>query len=212
MRPPFQIRNRVILGADLILIVTSVLASFALRLDLGPTFMAFMPHAWVMVGVALVVKPIVYRFFGLYRRYWVYASVRELRLIAVATATASVVVALFIMLAILTGLLAPTFPRSVLGIDWLFSLMSVGGVRLVVRLLAESGQLSQKADGLVGMRRVAVVGAGDAGALVVREMQRNPQLHMQPVAFVDDDPEKQRKDIHGVRCPRSSSATWRTRS
>jgi FlaA1/EpsC-like NDP-sugar epimerase len=68
-----------------------------------------------------------------------------------------------------------------------------------VRLIAEAGQVSQKSDGRGGMRRVVIVGAGDAGVLVVREMQRNPQLHMVPAAFVDDDPEKLRKDIHGVR-------------
>jgi FlaA1/EpsC-like NDP-sugar epimerase len=109
------------------------------------------------------------------------------------------VVALLLMLGIVTSVLPATFPRSVIFIDWLFSLFSVGGLRLTVRLIAESGQLSQKSDGRGGLRRAVVVGAGDAGVLVVREMQRNPQLHMQPVAFVDDDPEKLRKDIHGVR-------------
>jgi FlaA1/EpsC-like NDP-sugar epimerase len=86
----------------------------------------------------------------------------------------------------------------VLGIDWLLSVLSVGGLRLTIRLLAESGQMNQKADGFGGGLRVVVVGAGDAGALVVREMQRNPQLHLLPVAFVDDDDEKQGQEIHGV--------------
>jgi FlaA1/EpsC-like NDP-sugar epimerase len=199
MKPTQPIRNRFLLAGDLLLIVTSVLASFALRLDLGPTFVYFMPQAWLMVGLALLVKPTVYYFFGLYRRYWAYASVRELRLIAVATVAAEVVVALMLMLAIVTSLLPATFPRSVIFIDWLFSLFSVGGLRLTVRLIAEAGQVSQKSDGRGGMRRVVIVGAGDAGVLVVREMQRNPQLHMVPAAFVDDDPEKLRKDIHGVR-------------
>jgi FlaA1/EpsC-like NDP-sugar epimerase len=198
MRPILQVRNRTILAGDLILIVTSVLASFALRLELGPLLSTYLPQAGVMVLLALVSKPIVYHFFGLYRRYWVYASTRELLLIATATIAASVVVSTQIMLVIISGGL-PGFPRSVLGIDWLLSLFSVGGLRIAVRLLAESGQISQKADGLAGMKRVVVVGAGDAGALVVREMQRNPQLHMLPVSFVDDDPEKLGKTIHGVR-------------
>jgi FlaA1/EpsC-like NDP-sugar epimerase len=161
-------------------------------------FLAYMPAAVAMIVVSLAVKPVAYYLHGLYRRYWVYASTRELLTISVATATASVVVALIIMLAILAGLVT-NFPRSVIGIDWLLSLFSVGGLRLAVRVLAESGALTQKADGHAGMRRAVVVGAGDAGALVVREMQRNPQLHMAPVAFVDDDAEKRGKDIHGVR-------------
>ncbi|HJX41449.1 MAG TPA: nucleoside-diphosphate sugar epimerase/dehydratase [Anaerolineales bacterium] len=179
--------------------MTSALASFALRLDLGVAFLDYLPSAWVMLGLALAVKPVVYYLFGLYRRYWVYASIRELRLIAAATTTASVVVALFVLLLRSLGGLQAGFPRAVLGIDWLLSLFSVGGLRLTVRLLAESGQVSQKGNGVHRNREVVVVGAGDAGALVVREMQRNPQLSMKPVAFVDDDPEKLKKDIYGVR-------------
>jgi FlaA1/EpsC-like NDP-sugar epimerase len=199
LKSKFQIRNRTILLGDLILTVTSVLASFALRLDLGPAFGDYLPSAWTMVFLALIVKPGVYYLFGLYRRYWVYASIRELRVIAVATATASVVVALFVLLLRSIGGLQAGFPRSVLGIDWLLSLVSVGGLRLTVRLLAESGQISQKGNGTARSRQVIVVGAGDAGALVVREMQRNPQAGMKPVAFVDDDREKSKKTIHGVR-------------
>lgn len=197
-QPWFQIRNRTLLLADLVLIIAAVLASFALRLDLGPIFLAYLPAASVMIALALSIKPVVYYLFGLYRRYWVYASTREMLTIALATATASGAVAVGIMIVILLGGLRG-FPRSVLAIDWLLSLISVGGLRLSVRLLAEGGQISQKADGLAGKRRVVIVGAGDAGVLVVREMQRNPQLHMLPVAFVDDDADKQKASIHGVR-------------
>ncbi len=195
---PVQIRNRFLLLADLVLIVTAVLASFALRLDIGPAFTALLPSAMVMVILALVIKPVVYYAFGLYRRYWLYASVREMRLIVAATMAASVFVALAVLIVRTLGGLQAGFPRLVLGIDWLLSLFSVGGLRMAVRMLAESGQISQKADGLVGGRRVVVVGAGSAGALVVREMQHNPQLHMTPVAFVDDDPEKKGMVIHGI--------------
>lgn len=198
VRPLFHFRNRFILLGDLVLISTSVLASFALRLELGALFIDYLPITLTMLLIALFVKPIVYYLFGLYRRYWVYASTRELLLIATATALASVVVTLFVILAIVSGIVPQRFPRSVIGIDWLLSILSVGGLRLTVRLLAESGQINQKSDGFAGGRRVVVVGAGDAGVLVVREMQRNPQLHLLPVAFIDDDPEKRGKEIHGV--------------
>jgi FlaA1/EpsC-like NDP-sugar epimerase len=173
VKPRFQIRNRFILVGDLILIFTSALASFALRLDLGVAFLDYLPSAWVMLGLALAVKPVVYYLFGLYRRYWVYASIRELRLIAAATTTASVVVALFVLLLRSLGGLQAGFPRAVLGIDWLLSLFSVGGLRLTVRLLAESGQVSQKGNGVHRNREVVVVGR--AGALV--RGVHNPQLH-----------------------------------
>ncbi len=53
MKPAFQIRNRALLIADLALIVTSILASFALRLDLGPLFVSFLPSALTMLGIAV---------------------------------------------------------------------------------------------------------------------------------------------------------------
>lgn len=199
LRPPFQVRNRYLLIGDLILIATSVLASFAIRLDLGQAFKDYLPSAIVMLVVALIVKPVVYYAFGLYRRYWAYASIREVRIIFAAVTTASVVVASVILLIAVAGGLESGFPRMVVVIDWLLSVLAVGGLRMVIRVLAESGQVSQKGNGRGRAKRVVVVGAGDAGALVVREMQRNPQLNMIPVAFVDDEKEKQGKDIHGVR-------------
>ncbi|HET7011068.1 MAG TPA: nucleoside-diphosphate sugar epimerase/dehydratase, partial [Anaerolineales bacterium] len=173
--------------------------SFALRLDIGPAFIDYLPRAWFMVAVALVVKPTVYYLFGLYRRYWVYASVRELSLIFVATTTASVVVALFVLLLFPISGLSGSFPRLIPPIDWLLSLFSVGGLRMSVRLVWELSQRGHKGERQSGARRVVVVGAGDAGSMVVREILRNPQLNLRPVAFVDDDPEKVKKDIHGVR-------------
>jgi FlaA1/EpsC-like NDP-sugar epimerase len=199
MKPLFQVRNRYLLAADIFLIITAVLASFALRLDVGPVFSFYLPSAIQMIVIAVILKPAIYYLFGLYRRYWVYASVRELRLIFIATTTASAAVGLMVVLVRALGGFAVGFPRSVIGIDWLLSLFSVGGLRVIVRLLAESGQISQKADGFGRNRRVVIAGAGDAGVLVLREMQRNPQLHMTPVAFVDDDPEKKGMEIHGVK-------------
>jgi FlaA1/EpsC-like NDP-sugar epimerase len=197
MKHPFQIRNRFLLLADLVLIVTAVVASFALRLDIGPAFVSYLPQAGYMIAIALVVKPTVFYLLGMYRRYWVYASVREIQVIAVATATASVFTALFVIL--LVPLTGRSVPRLVPGIDWLLTLFLIGGLRFSVRLMAELSQRNGHEARPGGMRRVVVVGAGDAGTLMVREMQRNPQLHLRPVAFVDDDTEKLKKDIYGVR-------------
>jgi FlaA1/EpsC-like NDP-sugar epimerase len=92
------------------------------------------------------------------------------------------------------------FPRSVLIIDWLFSMAFVGGTRFIFRVLAETS--SSAADrALIPLRRkkwVLVIGAGDAGAMVVREMLKNPQINMDPIGFLDDDPTKQDSKIHGV--------------
>ena len=88
------------------------------------------------------------------------------------------------------------FSAGVLPIDWLLSILLVGWFRFSLRLLADSR--SAPTELKVSQQRILVVGAGDAGALVVREMQKNPQLNITPVCFLDDDPAKQKQQIHGV--------------
>jgi FlaA1/EpsC-like NDP-sugar epimerase len=90
----------------------------------------------------------------------------------------------------------PSFPRSIPALQWLLLVILIGGVRFSMRILSESQTASQAPKH--GARRVLIVGAGDAGALVVREMQKNPELRLLPVCFIDDDPSKQRQQIHGV--------------
>jgi FlaA1/EpsC-like NDP-sugar epimerase len=191
----FRSPNRLLFIGDLVLIIASVFGAFALRLELGPVFVFYLPQAVTMIVVALLVKPVVYYSFGLYSRVWAYASTRELKIITAAVSIASAIVALIIAL-LTTIQFYQGFPRSVLAIDWLLSLLAVGGLRFAMRLLAEgrSGR-----EGIQGRaKRILIVGAGDAGALVVREMQKNPQLNLDPVCFVDDDQSKQKQRIHDV--------------
>src|SRR5262245_58148485 len=187
MRPRQHVRNRFVLIGDIALIIVSVLGSFALRLDVGELPFYF-PAALLMIGVALAIKIPVYFFFGLYRRLWIYASTGELRLIAVAVTTASVLTSGVMAVLYVTGNVQPGMPRSALGIDWLLSLVLIGGSRFALRILAEqsmTAHISGKG------KRALIIGAGNAGALVVRELQRSSQLNLHPVGFLDDDPAKQ---------------------
>lgn len=195
MRAVFRYPNRLLFIGDLILIVASVFGSFALRLELGPLYVYYLPQAITMIVVALLTKPLVYYSFGLYSRVWAYASTRELKIITSAVSIASAIVALIIVMFTFLQYYQG-FPRSVLAIDWLLSLLAVGGLRFALRLLAESRSGGTGIDGQ--STRILIVGAGDAGALVVREMQKNPQLNLSPVCFVDDDASKQKQRIHDV--------------
>ncbi len=193
-----RIRNRHLFWADVIFIVLSVVSSYALRLELISAFTFYLPAVLWLTVLALVVKLPVYFFFGLYRRVWVYASTSELRSISLAVTLASLLysaLALFLYYGL--GWIQPGMSRSALIIDWMLSLLFVGGSRFALRLLAEERKQTQ-ARPRGRARRVLVVGAGDAGALVVREMRKNPQLNLTPVAFLDDDPAKRRQQIHGV--------------
>jgi FlaA1/EpsC-like NDP-sugar epimerase len=194
MRSRGNIRNRFVLLGDIALTVVSVLGSFALRLDVGELPYYF-PAVLLMCAVALIIKIPTYFFFGLYRRLWIYASISELRLITVAVATASVLTSGVMAILIVTGNVLPGMPRSALGIDWLLSLVLIGGSRFALRILAEQS-MSSRADGKG--KRALVIGAGDAGAMVARELQKSSQLNLTPVGFLDDDLAKQKHTIYGV--------------
>lgn len=193
--PRPHIRNRFVLIGDIALIIVSVLGSFALRLNVSQLPFYF-PAALTMCAVALIIKIPVYYFFGLYRRLWIYASTNELRLITAAVTTASVLTLGVMLLLINFNLIQPGMPRSALGIDWLLSLVLIGGSRFALRILAEQSNMSR--DELRKARHVLIIGAGDAGALVVRELQKSSQLNLSPIGFLDDDPAKQNHQIYGV--------------
>jgi FlaA1/EpsC-like NDP-sugar epimerase len=191
LRP--HLRNRYVLIGDLILIIVSVMGSFALRLDVAQLPFYF-PAMLVMCGVALLIKTPTYFFFGLYRRIWVYASTNELRLITAAVTTASVLTSGVMLVLLSTKIVFPGMPRSAFGIDWLLSLVLIGGSRFTLRILAEQSAAPRSGK----THRALIIGAGDAGALVVRELQKSSQLNLTPVGFLDDDRVKQRQEIYGV--------------
>lgn len=210
-KPAPSVRNRYLLMGDLLLILVAVMGSYALRFELGNFFFFYLPSAYWMAGVALIIKPIVFRFFGLYRRMWIYASTRELTLIVAAVITSSVILSAIMTLLISLRLFIG-FPRSVLVIDFLLSIILMGGMRFTLRLLAETRVNHAIHSGITGkqVQKVLIVGAGDAGALVVRELQKNPQLYLSPVGFLDDNPAKQRQQIYGVQVVGTLSDLSRT--
>ena len=183
------------LAGDLVLIVVCVLGSFVLRVNLGARLFDFLFQITSLLGLALLIKPLVYYFFGLYRRLWAYASIQELKLIALAVTTASILVGLGMTI---LSLILPfrDYSRSVLFIDWALSILAVGGLRFSLRLISEAHSNPRPQVGR--SRRVLIVGAGEAGALVVRELQRNPNSNLDPICFVDDDQAKQRHEIHSI--------------
>ncbi|RPH55220.1 MAG: hypothetical protein EHM81_15040, partial [Chloroflexi bacterium] len=189
-------RNRFVFIADFLIIFASVLGSYALRLEYLPDFMRYyVQGALWLIGLSLIIKPAAYYWLGMYRRIWIYASINELKLIVSAVTLAWLAVSAAFLSLYGLGVVGPGFPRSVLLLDWLLSLILVGGSRLALRTLAETA--TPRRNGRE--KKILVIGAGDAGALVVKELQKNSQLGLAPVGFLDDDPAKQKHQIHGVQ-------------
>src|SRR5207245_6653077 len=85
------------------------------------------------------------------------------------------------------------YPQSVIILTGLLTAGFLAGIRLAVRWFREWLHI-------VGptARRALIVGAGNAGELLVRDLQTNPSYNYKPVGFVDDDPVKQKAKIHGI--------------
>ena len=162
--------------------------AFALRLE-GDVFRYAGALLALTVGGAFL-KVAAEGLFRLPRRAWRWIGIHDL--IAVLTAVGIVTFAMFV------GVVAvyPVFPipRSVPLIEGALAVLALGGMRLTMRVWHEGrGRRRIREDG----RRVLVVGAGNAGAMVVREMLRHPESHMIPVGFLDDDRAKQKQRIAG---------------
>jgi len=132
-------------------------------------------------------------FFGLYKGLRQYASVKELLRIFKAVAIgAFLTVGGMVFILDLRG-----FPRSVYIIHPLLLFFFIGISRLGVRVF--KSMLPSSSLNISDLKQVILVGAGDAGELILRESLRHPENGYRIVGFVDDNPEKVNKDIHGVK-------------
>ena len=149
----------------------------------------------------VIVKAIVFGYFRLYAGWWQYVSVQDL----IETFKAS-----HISTAVILGgvyvckVLGPhgykvitasvEVPDTVLIIDWAATIALVGGLRFLVRIIKEGSRPVSPA----GLTRVLVIGAGDVGEGVIRELYRLPVERYHVVGLIDDDPRKRGIRIHGV--------------
>jgi FlaA1/EpsC-like NDP-sugar epimerase len=180
------------LFADAGLIALAWYLAFELRFDRGvPPYYdtLFRRTLPIVIGIKLVVFVLA----GFYERWWRYVSIRDMWSAVRGVTIASLVSGLTVYF--LSPVSQVRLPRSVAIMDWLLLLGLVAGSRLLARTVIE-----RPGTGLVARgKEVLVVGAGDAGQLVIRELQRNRQLGYTPIGLIDDDQRKKNLRVHGVR-------------
>jgi len=168
---------------DIVFINVSLILSLVLRFGKGwgTYFYVYRESIVYLSGLFLLFAVI----FRLYKRIWRYLSIGDLFLIAEVVTGG--IFGTVLCLNLVKGI---AFPRTVVALVWFFSLALVGGSRLVWRLYCErKGALNR------GQERILIVGVGDAGEVISREIIRRPDLG-ELVGFVDDDKEKIGKRIH----------------
>jgi len=175
---------------DVILILLSYWCAYAVK------FGALSGSAaWTLflrtLPVLVFVKMAAFLVMGVYRGIWRYTSVDDLIVFAKAVVLSSVLS----VLAILFAFRFEGFSRTIFIIDGVLMFMFLAGSRMAFRLFRQVLPAPGAGDG----RRVLIYGAGDGGELLLRELQNNRALKYAPVGFVDDDPAKYGKVIHGLK-------------
>lgn len=182
-----------ILIDPLIFILTPVLA-LEIRLETWSAFIAYLPSLWSVIFLFLLIKLVLLHAFGLYRCFWQYASIDEL--VTIGKFAVSVVVIETALLKVID--LIPWFnfeglPRSLALLDGILSFLLIGGARFSVRIAERLRSRSR----FPLSDRTLIVGAGAAGISLAQDMQRDPHWG-RPVAFIDDDCNKQKLCIRGL--------------
>jgi FlaA1/EpsC-like NDP-sugar epimerase len=191
----------IILSIDIALLCLAYFLSYFIR------FEGKIPHNEILnfkntVWFIIPFKLLVFFYFNLYKGMWRYTGINDLINLVKATFVSSTVIILIILyLHRFEG-----YPRSVFIIDAFLTLVLIGGIRLFIRLILQKAtsnimgmaQFTFFQNTKEGLKRLLIIGAGDAGEKILRELHGNPRLKYNVVGFVDDDPKKHGMQIHGV--------------
>jgi UDP-GlcNAc:undecaprenyl-phosphate GlcNAc-1-phosphate transferase len=175
---------------DLVLIVLAYYGAYVLRfgsIEESGTWLIFLRT----LPVLLFVKMAAFLVAGVYRGIWRYTSIDDL----VVFAKGVIIGSIASVLVILFAFRFESVSRAVFVLDALLMLMLLAGSRMAFRLFRQILPTQTARAGC----RVLIYGAGDAGELLLRELLNNRELKYAPIGFVDDDPNKKGKVIHGLR-------------
>jgi UDP-GlcNAc:undecaprenyl-phosphate GlcNAc-1-phosphate transferase len=177
-------------GLDVVLIALAYYLAYALKF--GPVRNSVDWQLFIKtLPIVLVVKLAMFLATGIYRGIWRYASLNSVIDFARATFVSSVATVLVIVFAFRFD----GFSRTVIALDAVLLMMLLTASRFAFRMLRRIFPTPHAQ----ASSRVLIYGAGDGGELVYRELHNNSALNAVPVAFVDDDPAKSGRIIHGVR-------------
>jgi FlaA1/EpsC-like NDP-sugar epimerase len=176
-------------------VVSSLYLAFLVRFDFSLDATQLETCRRIILPI-LIIKLAVFWSMGLSRGWWRYASLADALDILKATLLASLVVTLYLVFVYrLEGI-----PRSVILLDWLFTLCALAGARFFRRVVRERYVeifpfLKGKSHDQIN---TLIIGAGETGQTIVREIRKNDQLKNRPVGFIDDDPKKDGGKFQGL--------------
>jgi FlaA1/EpsC-like NDP-sugar epimerase len=172
----------------------SFIGAFLLRFDFSIPY-GYLGQIAIWLPALILARVIAFAYFGLFRGMWRYTGAHDLVALIKAATTSTALFAVIMQLGQWHG-----FPRSIFVTDWVVTIVLIGGLRFGVRSLGEISRNQSSAGSESGpKKRVLIVGAGDAGEMLVREIKRSLWSRYECVGFLDDNPLKHADHIHGVK-------------
>jgi len=183
-------RRIFIIAFHAMLLAFAFFLSFLLRFEFAIPFDQ-LKWMYKVLPALLILKTLVFYYFGVYYGLWRYVSINDIWQIFKASVISSV---LFVLLVVFFHGLQG-FPRAIFILDFLLSFVLVSGIRFFTRLLKE--RIFTPAS-KTARKRVLIVGAGRAGMLMAKEIRNNPFLGLDVIGFIDDDRVKYRQKIDRI--------------
>jgi FlaA1/EpsC-like NDP-sugar epimerase len=190
--------------SDLILFSLSLIGAFKIRYDYGLSENIINYIYWIL-PVSILIKFIVFYFLDLYKGMWRYTSTKDLvNILKASTASAFILIVAVVLKTRFAGI-----SRSVFFIDWCLTVLFISGSRLSIRFyfnfFGEKSLwnilpqfFSYGKNKKRKFIRTLIIGAGDCGEKIYREIRDNSNLDYKVIGFLDDSPLKQGRKIHGV--------------
>lgn len=184
------IRKSILLILDIILIALALFGAYLLRFEgyMGYYFEQYKDIVPFIIGIYLLGNWL----FGLYNKMWRYASIQELMGIFWASTVSSV--AFYI---VFWGINI-NVPRSVILLTWILSVFFVGGTRFAYRVFRDNQTKIRNNHDSKVKKRLMIIGGGNAGANLVKELVQNPNSLYKPILIVDDAGWKLNNQIFNV--------------
>ncbi|EOO06076.1 polysaccharide biosynthesis protein [Bacillus cereus] len=181
----YRKRLSLLILLDSFIVLTAVYLSYWF---IHPNVLNKIPMTVVISSITLLCSHHVFAaIYKLYNKAWEYASIGELKQIFKAI-TLSIIVT-----AIVQQIINHDIYVRILAIAWMLHLLLIGGSRFVWRMFRDT-YIAKAND----KKRTLIIGAGSAGTMVVRQLQHNKEADLYPIAFVDDDRNKQKLEIYNV--------------
>ena len=183
--------------SDAFIFVVALVAAHLLRFEFSFAAVKIEGIKLLLLWI-IPLKSFVFLSLGLYRGMWRYTSIRDLWLLAKASLLSS----LLILAVILYVSRFEGYSRAVFIADGVFTFLLTGGLRVGIRFFYANRTYSpavKNKPAKINCKNVLIIGAGYAGEKLLRELLDNYQSQYKVLGFIDDDPKKQGRSIHGVR-------------